>query len=277
MATVTKDQSIALIERALTKLPAVLKHNQTVFARDAWARMTRLVLVNIFEEGSRHVEDFDKALTPYHAVDAKYELTKTGAFLKASHELTALLNFIKEEVELFWPDEPKPVSSPLPITQAETGSVTEPSAPVSNNVFIIHGHDHGTKEEVARFLSKAGLNPIILHEHANRGRAIIEKFERYADVPYAVALLTPDDMGAAKAEVDKLQPRPRQNVLFEFGYFIGKLGRENVCGLAKGGVEIPSDYSGVLLIPLDNAGAWRLALLKELRDAKLPVDVNSAL
>lgn len=133
------------------------------------------------------------------------------------------------------------------------------------------------KEELARFLSKLGLNPIILHEQANQGKTVIEKFEQHAAVSYAIALLTPDDVGASNVGRERLQPRPRQNVLFEFGYFIGKLGRGCVCGLVKEGVEIPSDYSGVLYIDFDVAGAWRLELLRELKAAKLQIDANTAL
>ncbi len=136
------------------------------------------------------------------------------------------------------PPPPKP-----PVESAEAPKSKD--KPRSRKVFIIHGHDNGTKEEVARFLSKISLEPVILHEQPDRGRTIIEKFEDYADVSFAVALLTPDDIGAAKREPDTMRDRARQNVIFEFGYFIGKLSRAGACALVKDGVEIPSDYSGV--------------------------------
>ena len=44
-----------------------------------------------------------------------------------------------------------------------------------------------------------------------------------------------------------LSPRARQNVILELGYFIGRLGRDKVCALKKGDVEIPSDFMGVSL------------------------------
>ncbi|MGB8035837.1 MAG: nucleotide-binding protein, partial [Nitrososphaeraceae archaeon] len=99
-------------------------------------------------------------------------------------------------------------------------------------VFIVHGHDDGSKNELASFLYRLGLTPIILHEQANEGRTVVEKFESYAsDVGYAFILLTPDDVGGKdKAE---LKPRARQNVILELGYFMGKLGRDRVCGLYK--------------------------------------------
>jgi hypothetical protein len=87
---------------------------------------------------------------------------------------------------------------------------------LNQKVFLVHGHDDGTKETVARFLSKIGLEPVILHEQPNKGRTIIEKFQDYSDVSYAIVLLTPDDIGAAFKKKETLSPRARQNVVFEF-------------------------------------------------------------
>ena len=61
-----------------------------------------------------------------------------------------------------------------------------------------------------------------------------------------MALLIPDDLGAHKGEESTLNPRARQKVIFEFGYFIRKLSRKRVCAMLKGDVEKPSDYDGVL-------------------------------
>ena len=130
---------------------------------------------------------------------------------------------------------------------------------------------------MARFLSQVGLEPIILHEQPNRGRTIIEKFEEYSQVGFAVAPLTPDDVGALQEDVRSLKSRARQNVIFEFGYFIGRLGRNRVCALTKGNVEIPSDYDGVIYIPLDDADGWKMKLVKELKNAGIAVDANRAL
>ena len=155
--------------------------------------------------------------------------------------------------------------------QEQTGHALE----TSNRVFIVHGHDKAAKESVARLLEKLILVPIILHEQPNQGRTVIEKFEDYSDVGFAVVLLTPDDVGAAKSEVENLKPRARQNVIFELGFFIGKLGRARVCALHKSNVEILSDFSGVVWIPLDEAGAWRLKLSRELKAAGLNIDLNN--
>ncbi len=173
-----------------------------------------------------------------------------------------------EEIENYWEDE----------NQEPTSSLTPKNGGTNTNeIFIIHGRDNETKETVARFLSRLALNPVILHEQPNRGRTIIEKFEQHAQVGFAMALLTPDDVGALQEDLDNLKPRARQNVIFEFGYFIGRLGRNHVCALTKGDVEIPSDYDGVIYIPLDDAGGWKIKLVKELKVAGIAVDANRAL
>jgi predicted nucleotide-binding protein len=121
-----------------------------------------------------------------------------------------------------------------------------------SKVFVVHGHDAAPKAEVAWFIEKLGLDAIILHERPNKGRALITKFrEEAAGVGFAVVLMTPDDVGKAEDAAD-LKARARQNVVFELGFFIGKLGPERVAALVKGDIELPSDYDGVVYISRAN-------------------------
>lgn len=145
----------------------------------------------------------------------------------------------------------------------------------SRRVFIVHGHDEAARESVARYLNDLGFEPVILHEQANRGGTVIEKIEANADVGFAVVLLTPDDKGAAKDSTE-LEPRARQNVLLELGYFLARLGRPKVCALRKGDVSIPSDFAGVVWEPMDTGHGWKLALGRELKAAGFEVDLNKA-
>lgn len=154
---------------------------------------------------------------------------------------------------------------------------TRERASFGQEVFLVHGHDEASKESVSRFIEKLGFKAIILHEQPNAGRTIIEKFEDYSNVGFAIVLLTPDDIGATRDNATKKKPRARQNVILELGYFIAKLGRERVCALYKEEIELPSDIYGLLYVPLDMAGAWRLSLAKEMRHAGLPVDMNKAI
>lgn len=146
----------------------------------------------------------------------------------------------------------------------------------TSNVFIVHGHNTSILQNVARTIEKLGLTPIILHEQANAGRTIIEKFEGHSNVGFAIILLTDDDEGKAKTEID-LKRRARQNVVLELGYFIGKLSRSKVLPLYSEGVEVPSDIHGLLYVPLDKAENWKFAIVKELKAAGYSVDANKLL
>lgn len=141
-------------------------------------------------------------------------------------------------------------------------------------VFIVHGRDNEAKQEVARFIERLGLEAIILHEQVSRSHTIIEKIEEYSNVGYAVVIYTPCDEGRLKGEKE-FRSRARQNVVFEHGFLMGKIGRKNVCALVKGDIETPNDISGVVYENMDSSGAWKLSIAKELKAAGYQIDLNS--
>jgi predicted nucleotide-binding protein len=146
---------------------------------------------------------------------------------------------------------------------------------LSNNIFIVHGHNEAIKEKVAHVITKLGLTPIILHEKPNGGKTIIEKFEaNSSEAQYAIILLTADDEGGTKGSGD-LKSRARQNVVFEMGYFMGKLGRNRVFPLLEDGVEKPGDLDGIVYTLIDSAGAWKIELVRELNGCGYNVDANN--
>jgi predicted nucleotide-binding protein len=147
----------------------------------------------------------------------------------------------------------------------------------SRRVFVVHGHDEGARESVARFIERIGFEPIILHERPNKGRTIITKFrEEATDIGFAIVLMTPDDYGA-KAGETPTKPRARQNVVFELGFFIGAFGPERVAALVKGDIERPSDFDGVVYIDLDDAGGWKQKVGRELQEAGFDIDWNKVM
>ena len=180
------------------------------------------------------------------------------------------LESIRDQLELY--DEP---SEMLQAISGNEGVSAMPQSTFGNEVFIVHGHDDEAKETVARFVENFGIEATILHEQANRGQTIPEKFEEHAsEVGFAIILLTPDDVGASKDKIKNLKPRARQNVVLELGYFWGRLGRERMCVLYKEGVELPSDIHGILYVPMDSSNGWQLQLAKEMKQAGLPIDLN---
>lgn len=141
-------------------------------------------------------------------------------------------------------------------------------------VFIVHGRDNEAKQEVARFVERLGLKAIILHEQVSRSHTIIEKIEENSNVGYAIVIYTPCDEGRLKGETE-FNSRARQNVVFEHGFLMGKIGRQNVCALVKGDVETPNDISGVVYENMDGGGAWKLSVAKELKAAGYKIDINN--
>jgi predicted nucleotide-binding protein len=144
----------------------------------------------------------------------------------------------------------------------------------SSKVFVVHGHDEAALQAAARFLEQLDLEAIILREQPDAGRTVIEKFEDCAsEVGFAIVLLTPDDL-AGPASGPAAGAQARQNVIFELGYFAGKLGRGRTCLLRKGDVDIPSDLYGVIYTDIDAADGWKIKLVRELKAAKLDFDAN---
>lgn len=141
-----------------------------------------------------------------------------------------------------------------------------------SKVFIVHGHGGELKESVARLVEKQGIKAVILNEQINRGATIIEKFEKNSEVAAAICLFTKDDLGKAIND-SNYQARARQNVVFEAGYFMGKLGRKNVIMLADNDIEIPSDLQGVVYT---NSSSWQVKVLKELKEIGFCIDMNKA-
>ena len=159
------------------------------------------------------------------------------------------------------------------ISTSRDGSMTPH---IGDKIFIVHGHDGDTKLQVAEFVERVtGERPVILHEQADAAWTIIEKFEKHAsEAGFAIILLTADDEGKAKGAA-QLNPRARQNVVLEFGYFMAKLGRGRVVALHEAGVELPSDVTGVLYKSL--TGNWHTELARELRAAGVEIDFSKAL
>lgn len=146
----------------------------------------------------------------------------------------------------------------------------------SSKVFLVHGRDGGSKEQVARFIERLDLEVVILHERPSSGRSLISKFfEEAADIGFAVVLITPDDEGGIVG--GRMSKRGRQNVIFELGYFIGKLGPSKVCALVSPEVERPSDFEAVVYIAFGENNNWKMELMRELRHAGLTFDPSRGL
>ena len=291
MAQPPKAKAIARLQKVLDEIPKLKQLSYDSPQFEGWKIDTELAISNAFGNDSAQIHRFNNiSYDPTRTWDTPDDVfldmlsipsVCQEAYVRGLELAASFLESMIKEVEEYWEDENQITSSRTRRKKQQDGEQTLESSgaqkndsPSLNEVFVIHGRDDGTKQTVARFLERLNLKPVILHEQPNEGRTIIEKFEDHAHVGFAVVLLTPDDLGGLQGNKDTVKPRARQNVIFEFGYFIGKLGRKRVCALVKGDVEKPSDYNGVLYIPLDNSGGWNNKLIRELKTAGIQVDAN---
>lgn len=259
MTRPNKQLTIERLERALDQIQPLeqLEPGNTQFK--VWFRDTRVAVEYAFGKDSKEAGEFASiSFAPVRFITA---IAIRDSYIGGLSTAEATLQSMISQIRDYWEDE----APHVPVNQR----TTDP-----RDVFIVHGRDDGAREIVARFVEKLGLKAIVLAEVPSEGRTIIEKFEAHANVGYAIVLLTADDTGALEGEESR--PRARQNVIFELGFFIGKLGRKYVCALTKGDPEVPSDYAGVAYIPMDGASQWEMSLIRELKAAGLDVDANKA-
>ena len=230
--------------------------------RSKWSSYNSELLTRIFSNRSI-VDEYNRFFGAVHYMNPTLR-QKIGEFQQSVDDQVTRLEAIHGRLDLI------PVAGRSAVGQVSTGIVA------NNDVFIVHGHNEAAKDQVSRFVEMLGLGAIVLREKPNSGRTIIEKFVDIASTAgFAVILLTADDRGGPKSEShEDQQPRARQNVILELGFFLGRLGRNRVCALYEAGVEVPSDYQGVLFVKLDEGGAWRWELAREMKSAGMPIDMN---
>ncbi len=267
--SLSPDQAVQLLRVQRDKAKKLLDNRPiTSAAKQTWETVTQDVLSRAFGASSPNVASVMNVGQYSFGADTEREWEEQRA-----EDTATRLEIIDGLIELLMSNSALEKSGSL----SSTSKLDEP-VEFGNRVFLVHGHNEAAIHETARFLERFDLEVIVLREQANSGRTIIEKFMDYSDVAFAVILLTADDRGGKVDDIYEAQkPRARQNVILELGFFLGKLGRKRVCALYQDGVDIPSDYSGVLFIPLDKNGAWQLAIARELKSAGLEIDMNKAL
>jgi predicted nucleotide-binding protein len=231
--------------------------------RKLWIDVSKEALRSVYEGDAEAMEFNSSGLTDYVIVTglewSEYLRDEVELTRRAVNTLTSLI----QRLEYATPASAAPIEMPEP--------AVDPNAPI----FVVHGHDRANLHEIVRVIEGAtGRKAVVLHEESNDGRTIIEKFEHHAaSAAYAAVLLTGDDEGGEASKAER-QPRGRQNVIFELGFFFGKLGRQRVAVLLEPGVERPSDIDGLVYVELDGAGAWKYKLAAEMASAGLQVDYS---
>ena len=158
---------------------------------------------------------------------------------------------------------------------AASSPISSGSVPVSQKIhqaFILHGQED-QKKTIAAFIQVLGLEPLLIDNHSEieLGLDLLDRLFA-KDVDLAVLVLG-NDLDVQKPE-SEIPGRMPQNIIYELGYFRGKLGHKHVCVLyldsLREEVESLSAFKGVVFIPFDTTGAWMTQLAKTIKDISRP-------
>lgn len=255
------NRAIELLKKQIEQIDKLLQLHHDDPEVKKWDNFTEQIIIKTF--GKPH-ENLNAYYSAKHGGQIRINMTdeaKQENFIRRHNNLKKLLEGFIEQVETFGvADEERDTTI--------TGNL------YSRKVFIVHGHDERAKSELALILTRLEFEPIILHEQPSQGMTVIEKLEKHSDVGFAFILLTQDDKGCQKGQENNLLPRARQNVVFEFGLFVGKLGRNRVCCIYTGDVELPSDLQGLVYLPFKSSvNEVQLDIVRELRAAGYDVKI----
>jgi predicted nucleotide-binding protein len=213
-----------------------------------WSRQTRSAIFSFFGTDAAITKNLDSLVK-----EAVQPGLSPDQFTQRLADSEALLDYLN-----------RLAGSPLSCQTSFTSRI-----PSTKNVFVIHGHDELNTRRLTELLQNHfKLNPIAMLTKPGMSRPLIEKFEDEAQsCSFAFGLFTPDDEIVNAANRYK-QARP--NVIYEVGWFIGRLGKHRVALLLKQGTNIHSDLDGVSRIPFsDNVEDKFLDIQKELKAAKI--------
>ena len=254
-------KAIELLKKQIEQIDKLLQlhHDDPEFTK--WDNFTEQIIIKAFGKPHENLTDYTSSRYAGEFWANMPDEAYQENFIKTLNIRKKLLEGFIEQLEAF-------------------GGIQKEQEPIiskrvsSKKVFIVHGHNEQAKTELALILTRLSFEPIILHEQPSQGLTIIEKLEKHSDVGFAFILLTPDDKGCKGGQENNLLPRARQNVVFEFGLFVGKLGRNRVCCLYTGDIEPPSDLHGLVYLPFNNSvNEIQLDIVKELRAAGYEVNI----
>lgn len=258
-------KAVELFKRQIDQIGQLERLNYDDPEREKWNNFTEQLIIRAFGKPHENLNHFYHARRggPIHGNMRGDE--KQRNYLNGLKNSGKLLEGFIDQLQLFPADD---ADYPRPTLHSRIRS-----QPSSNKIFIVHGHDHNVLTELSLILTRLGLEPIILYEQPSEGKTLIEKLEKYSDVGFAFILLTPDDIGRGVGET-RDKPRARQNVVLEFGLFVGKLGRERCCALYTGDLELPSDLHGLIYLPFKSKVAEiELRIVTELRAAGYQISI----
>jgi predicted nucleotide-binding protein len=191
------------------------------------------------------------------ALDGEWEDQPNGVWKLKCRDRSGLL--WSETKGTVWFDGPPKVRDALKakVEVALADGASPAKVEAAGTIFVVHGRDHASRDQLELVLRRLGLAPYVLQVTGGGGDTLIEALERMigkaAQSAFGIVLMTPDDMGYLGGEKpEDAKPRARQNVIMEMGMLLASLTRRRCAILQKGFVETPSNMGGVITIPFNN-------------------------
>ena len=263
--------------------------------RTEWLENQTQMLARLFNDSSFEEEnstdissDIDNAITfglkeKYFKDDINEQIGRLESFLERlkqdSEEGLMEQMMRQEQPKEIQPEEVRTGATEKPFRDklARRAPLKEPPSIEKPPILLIHGQDGTVKELVLEFIEKLGLRALTVYEQPTGGKGLIEKFRETSNIHFAIVLFTPNDATTLQDKPRGRRARLIQDIVFEFGFLVAKLGHERVCALCQEEAEIPFDYPGVVFIPTDSRGRWRLLVAKEIKQAGIEIDLNKAI
>ena len=243
----------------IINLETLASSSKEDFVNEFWGSYENYV--NTYNKILKDIQSlgFFKELTPLEQVPFSDQAFDSGYTKQEKAKLREVANassiLLKKVKQLLTPPAPNKLSNKVR----------------SNKIFLVHGKNNEMTSDVTQTLQKLDLDPLIL----DNTQTTIKKTSDYPHVSFAVVLLSPDELTYPKEKTpDKAKYQANQRLIFELGYLLGRLGKQNVAAIypPKQNFEIPNQYNGVFWIEYKTG--WYLKLIKELKAANFDVDAN---
>jgi predicted nucleotide-binding protein len=154
-------------------------------------------------------------------------------------------------------------------------AVEDDSAPPLNSgIFVVHGELQTAVNTIQSFMEDLGIQLQQMPAAPEKGKGLVTSLEKNPDASFALVLLNHDDAVALKRSAADASAGVRSGIVFQLGYFVGRLGLKRVCVLYTGGAETFVSDHGIQFLPMDNGNGWQLLLARHLKRAGIEIDLN---
>ena len=150
----------------------------------------------------------------------------------------------------------------------------EVAPPLNSGIFVVHGELQTAVNTVQSFMEDLGIQLQQMPAAPEKGKGMVTSLEKNPDASFALVLLNHDDAVALKRSAADASAGVRSGIVFQLGYFVGRLGLKRVCVLYTGGAETFVSDHGIQFLPMDNGNGWQLLLARHLKRAGIEIDLN---